>query len=103
VGNFFRIVITPGSDDYMDAATASWDRFTVTIQEDLNQDPANRSWSTLETFSDLVFDDPTSKNYIVTVMNDAISGSQYMTVTDYGNAINPPLAAEFIRAFLEQI
>jgi phage tail sheath protein FI len=93
VGNFFRVAIAPGSDDYMVAATASWTRFTVTIQEDLNQDPANRAWSTLETFSDLVFDDPTSKNYITTVMNDSISGSQYVTVTDYGNAINPPALA----------
>jgi phage tail sheath protein FI len=93
VGNFFRITITPGSDDYMTAATASWSRFTVTIQEDLNQDPANRAWSTLETFSDLVFDDPISKNYITTVMNDSISGSQYVAVTDYGNAINPPILA----------
>lgn len=93
VGNFFRIAITPGSDDYMTAATASYSRFTVTIQEDLNQDPLDPAWSTLETFSDLVFDDATSKNYITTVMNDSISGSQYVTVTDYGNAINPPALA----------
>lgn len=98
VGNFFRVVIAPGSDDYMTAITASWSRFTVSVQEDLNQDPADRSWSTLETFSDLVFDDTTSKNYVVTVMNDAISGSQYVTVTDYGNAINPPVLAGTLHA-----
>jgi len=90
VGNYFRVLITPGSDDYLTSSTASWSRFTITIQEDLNQDPTDRAWSTLETFSDVVFDDETSKNYIVTVMNDAINGSQYVTVTDYGNAQNPP-------------
>lgn len=93
VGNFFQVIITPGSDDYLTAATASWSRFTVTIQEDLNQDPANRAWSTLETFADMVFSDPTDKSYLVTVMNDTVDGSQYLTVTDYGNAINPPVLA----------
>ncbi len=90
VGNFFRVVITPGSDDYLVSDQAYWTRFTVTVQEDLNQDPTNRAWSTLETFSDIVLDDPTSKNYITLVMNDSIAGSQYFTVEDYGNAIRPP-------------
>ena len=89
-GNYFRALIEPGSDDYMTAATASWSRFTVSVQEDLNQDPANRSWSTKETFADMVFNDPTSKSYVETVMNDTISGSKYVTVTDYGNPMNPP-------------
>ena len=93
VGNFFQVILTPGSDDYLTAATASWSRFTVTVQEDLNQDPANRAWSTLETFADMVFSDPTDKSYLVTVMNDTVEGSQYLTVTDYGNAINPPVLA----------
>lgn len=90
VGDNFRVVLQPGSDDFMVAAQARWTRFTATVQEDLNANPLNPAWSTLETFADVVLDDPTSKNYIVLVMNDAINGSQYVQVTDYGNETNPP-------------
>jgi len=90
VGDNFRVQLQNGSDDYMVSAQARWTRHTAVVQEDLNGDPLNRSWSTLETFADVVLDDPTSKNYIVLVMNDAINGSQYVRVTDYGNQINPP-------------
>jgi phage tail sheath protein FI len=90
VGDNFRVLLQPGSDDFMVAAQARWTRFTAVVQEDLNANPLSRAWSTLETFADVVLDDPTSKNYIVLVMNDAINGSQYVQVVDYGNETNPP-------------
>jgi phage tail sheath protein FI len=93
VGDNFRVQIQHGSDDYMVASQAYWTRHTVVVQEDLNGDPANRSWSTLETFADVVLDDPSSKNYVVLVMNDTINGSQYVRVTDYGNETRPPSLA----------
>jgi phage tail sheath protein FI len=90
VGDNFRVLLQPGSDDFMVAAQARWTRFTAVVQEDLNANPLSRAWSTLETFADVVLDDPTSKNYIVLVMNDTINGSQYVRVVDYGNETNPP-------------
>lgn len=92
-GNNFRVSIQRGSDDYMIASEARWTRFTVVVEEDVNADPTNPAWTILETFADLVFDDPTSKNYVTLVINDAIAGSQYITVTDYGNEMNPPALA----------
>lgn len=89
-GNFYRIRITPGSDDYLTQTTASWSRFTLIIDEDMNQDANNRSWATVETWADLVFDDSTSSSYVATVINADGSGSDLIEVVDYGNGINPP-------------
>jgi phage tail sheath protein FI len=89
-GNFYRVRIIQGSDDYLTQATASWSRFTVIVDEDVNQDALNRSWATVETWADLVFDDSTSPSYVATVINADGSGSDLIEVVDYGNGINPP-------------
>lgn len=88
-GNYYRIRVEPGSDDYLTQATASWSRFTVMVDEDLNQDATNRSWITRETFADLVFDDSTHASYVATVINAEGTGSDLIEVVDYGNAQNP--------------
>lgn len=89
-GNFYRVRITQGSDDYLTQTTASWSRFTVIVDEDVNQDATNRAWATVETWADLVFDDTESAAYVATVINADGSGSDLIEVVDYGNGLNPP-------------
>ena len=89
-GNYHRVVIEPGSSDYLTAATASYTRFTVSVQEDTDAGVTGvPSWSTVEQFLDLSFSDPTSSSYVVTVMNADIGGSSYVEVAEYGNEMNP--------------
>lgn len=92
-GNYFRVRITPGSYDYLVQAEARWTRFTVIVEEDVNYDATNRSWSIVETWSDLVFNDSDDPNYIVTVINADGAGSDYIEVIDYGNGMNPTALA----------
>lgn len=88
-GNNYRIRIVPGSDDYLVQEEARWTRFTVIVDEDVNQDPSNRSWAIAEEWGDLVFDDPDDPSYIATVINAEGSGSDLIVVVDYGNGLNP--------------
>jgi phage tail sheath protein FI len=88
-GNDYRVRIIPGSDDYLVQSEARWTRFTVIIDEDVNHDSTDRSWAIAEEWADLVLDDSTSQSYIATVMNAEGSGSDLVTVIDYGNGINP--------------
>ena len=90
-GNFFRVRMTVGSDDYLVQEEARWTRFNVIVEEDLNQDATNRAWSSVETWADLVFDDPTDPAYVATVINADNSGSDLIRVVDYGNSQNPLL------------
>lgn len=89
VGNHYRIRITQGSDDYLIQEEARWTRFNVFIDEDLNQDPSNRRWRTVDTNADLIFDNPADPNYLVTVINADITGSEFIEVVDYGNGMAP--------------
>ncbi len=89
MGDFYRVRIQPGSDDFLTAATASWSRFTVLLEENVNADASNPAWTVVETYADTVFLDPTDPNYVVTVINDDFTGSDNLEVIDYGNAMNP--------------
>lgn len=89
-GNFYRVRIIQGSDDYLVQEEARWTRFTVIVDEDVNQDATNRSWSVVETWADLVFDDSTDPAYVATVINADGTGSDLIEVVDYGNGLNPP-------------
>lgn len=89
-GNYYRVVVLPGSSDFLTDSTASWSRFTVTVDEDLDAGATGTpAWVTVETFADLVFDDPTDPNYVVTVIN-ADSGSDLVELVEYGNEMKPP-------------
>lgn len=92
-GNYFRVRITPGSDDYLVQTEARWTRFTVIVEEDVNYDATNRSWSIVETWSDLVFDDSDDPNFVATVINADGAGSDYIEIVDYGNGMNPAALA----------
>jgi phage tail sheath protein FI len=92
-GNYFRVRIIPGSDDYLVQAEARWTRFTVIVEEDVNYDATNRSWSIVETWADLVFDDSEDPNFVATVINADGAGSDYIEVVDYGNGMNPAALA----------
>jgi len=92
-GNYFRVRILPGSDDYLVQAEARWTRFTVIVEEDVNYDATNRNWSIVETWADLVFDDADDPNFITTVINADGAGSDYIEVVDYGNGENPTALA----------
>lgn len=89
-GNYYRVTIEPGSSDYLDDATASWSRFTITVEEDIDAGVTGiASWSVVETFADVVLDDSTDPNYIATVMNAEFNGSDFIEVVDYGNEMDP--------------
>ena len=87
-GDFFRVVVS-GSPDYLVSGTASYSRYDVVVEEDVAQDPTAPAWNTRETFEALNLSDPTDPNFISTVMNDVIYGSSIVTVTSYGNEMNP--------------
>jgi phage tail sheath protein FI len=89
-GDYYRVRIQPGSSDFLADATASWRRFTILVEGDVNMDSSNPNWTVLETFADLVMDDPNSSNYITTVINNTQTGSDIIEVIDYGNEMNPP-------------
>lgn len=89
-GNHYRVRVVQGSDDYLVQAEARWTRFTIYVDEDVNQDSTNRSWSVVETWADLVFDDSTDSAYVATVINAEGNGSDLIEVVDYGNGMNPP-------------
>ena len=88
-GDFYRVTMQPGSSDFLDDATAAYSRFTVLVESDVNMDATNPNWTVLETFADLVLDDPNSNNFITTVINNDLTGSDIIQVVDYGNEMNP--------------
>lgn len=88
LGDFYRVVIS-GAPDYLDSATASYTRFNVVVEQDINEDPTAPAWNTVETFEALVFNDVNDPNYVATVMNDVVYGSKVVRVIDYGNAMSP--------------
>jgi len=90
-GNYYRVSIVPGSSDYLVEAEARWTRFTVLVEEDTDAGVTGiPSWITIEQFTDLVFNDPTHRNYVATVMNADFGGSDFIEVVEYGNQMNPP-------------
>lgn len=93
-GNYYRVQITPGSSDYLVQAEARYTRFTVLVQEDIDAGVTGiPSWTTVEQFIDVVFDDPTDSNYVATIMNADQDGSNFIEVVEYGNEMNPPALA----------
>jgi phage tail sheath protein FI len=83
-GNYFRVRVT-GSPDYYDSDTASYSAFTLYVEENITP-TSTATWEAKETFDALVFDDSNDPNYFVTVINDVQTGSDLITITDYGNA-----------------
>jgi phage tail sheath protein FI len=87
-GNNYRVVVT-GANDYYVAATASYTRYNVTVDE---YDSTLLAWTTVESFTNLDFDDPTSNSFVATVMNDLQSGSSLIEVTSYNHEAPTTLA-----------
>ena len=87
-GDNYRVVVT-GANDYYVTATASYTRFNVSIDE---YDSTLLAWTTVESFQNLDFDDPTSDYFVATVMNDLESGSNLIEVTSYNHEAPPELA-----------
>jgi len=87
-GDNYRVTVS-GTPDYLVQSEARYSRFNVVVEEDVNADPTSPQWNTLETFEGLIFNDPNDPNYVVTVINDPQFGSKLISVTDYGNAMNP--------------
>lgn len=88
-GNEYTVVVT-GDPLFLDNATASFSRFVVEVQR---TDATTQIVDVRETFSELVFDDPTSGAYVVTVMNDDLNGSNLINVVATGNNENPSALA----------
>jgi phage tail sheath protein FI len=84
------VTISPGDDYYLTASTASWTRFNVTYEEDLNEDATNRNWTVRESYENVVLSDTTDPNYITNVINDSETGSGNVEVLDYGNSQDLP-------------
>ncbi len=89
-GNYYRVRITPGSDDYQVSGQAEWTRFNVFVDEDIDAGATGiSSWVVDEQFTDLVFDDPSDPNYVATILNADYNGSDFFEVIGYGNEMNP--------------
>jgi len=89
-GNYYRVTITPGSSDYLVDAEARYTRFSILVEEDTDAGETGvESWVTVEQFTDLVFDTPTDKAYLATVINADLGGSDFIEVVEYGNEMNP--------------
>lgn len=86
-GNYYRVRIEPGDDDYLVQAQARWTKFNVFLDEDKNEGVLPASWVTIKSWYNLVFDDSTDKSYVATVIN--ADPSEMLTVVDYGNGANP--------------
>ena len=76
--NDYELVFA-GDKNYYTASTASYSRYTLQVIDTVNSD------AVLEAFSGLVFTDPTSANFVATVLNDPATGSNYITVVAEGN------------------
>jgi len=83
-----------GNPDTFDAATASFDTFNVRI---FLKNSSSGLFDLLETFEDLIFDDPASKQYFATILN---ASSDWVTVAVPGGE-EPPLQLQGIaRSFV---
>jgi hypothetical protein len=71
-------VFIQGDPNYQDIATASFTRFIVAIVNTATN-------ATLESYDAVSFTDSSSANFIATVLNDASTGSKYVTVITEGN------------------
>jgi phage tail sheath protein FI len=87
-GNSYRVVVS-GTPDYYVAATASYQRFDVTIDEYVEK---IQGWNTIETYQGVVLDDASSPQFIATVMNDLNAGSEIAAVVAYNRELPPELA-----------
>lgn len=93
-GNYYRIVIAPGSDDYLVSGQAEYTHFTVSVEEDVDAGVTGvADWTVIEQFVDVVFDDTSSSSYVATVMNADFTGSDIFEVVEYGNEMNPAALA----------
>lgn len=94
MGNYHRVIIEPGDSDFLVQAEARYTRFSVSVQEDTDAGVTGTpNWTAVEEFKNLDFDTATSSNYIATVINAETGGSDYITVVEYGNQINPAALA----------
>ena len=76
-GNDIGVTIK-GDPNYEDIATASFTRFVVSIV-------SLPTLAILESYDAISFTDPSSPNFLATVLNDASAGSGYISVTAEGN------------------
>lgn len=65
-----------GSDEYYDVDTGQYSRVDAEVWYD---DPIEGALIQKEIFTELVLDDPTDSNYIVSVLNDTFKGSDLLT------------------------
>jgi len=77
-GDDYAVVIS-GDPNYYTVNTATYTRYVVQIVDTANSN------AVLETFDAISFTDPSSTSFIATVLNDEVTGSQYVTVTAEGN------------------
>lgn len=77
-GNDYRVVVS-GDPNYFTVNTATYTRYVVQIVDTANSN------AVLETFDAISFTDPSSTSFIATVLNDEVTGSQYVSVTAEGN------------------
>jgi len=73
------VVAISGDPNYYTVNTATYTRYVVQIVDTANSN------SVLETFDAISFTDPSSTSFIATVLNDEVTGSQYVSVTAEGN------------------
>jgi phage tail sheath protein FI len=79
-GNGYTLVVE-GDPNYEDVTTASFTRYILSILDSDN--------ATLESYDAVSFTDPTSDSFITSVLNDASTGSSYISVTAEGNNVAP--------------
>lgn len=80
VGNQFRVLIS-GDPNFEDMASAKFTRFAVEVQRQND----GGLWDTVESFSGVDLEDPSSSDYIVTVLSDDAKGSKYLSIRGWGN------------------
>lgn len=86
-GNNYRVRLV-GSPDFEvitgGVSEAKYSRFDLYVEEYINE-----VWIVVETFTELVLNDPNDSNYILTVVNDDGTGSNIVEVVATGNNENP--------------
>lgn len=82
-GNRLRLQIT-GSPNYFTSSTGSYSRYDVVLAL---ADSTTGNYSVLESYEELVFNDPTSAVYFADVINEL---SDYITVTEPAGDVAPP-------------
>lgn len=83
-GNDYRMLLK-GDSVYFDPNTASYSRYTLIIQEK-NEDGVYEDVPR-ETYDGISLTDSTDSNYISTVINDEIKGSNIVAVTVYNSVV----------------